>query len=438
MASSQAALFSAILTAFNVEVYKQLQPDPMDDVVATLKNISQQLSSFSISHPFVNSTQPVHSPRDFTTQDPFIPRRLIIVINTLWFSSLVFSLASASLALLVKQSLYELTYRIPSTSREGAQIRQHRLDNLMEWRISAIILAIPLLLQIALILFLTGLVLLLWSLQDTVATITTLWVGVLFVFLATFALIPAVQWRCSYRSPQAYFAYAIVRLVHDGTIKLATWGVTFCTHRILSKNNRWLMFLPWSMLRRWCKPISSWSPYGRWEARERAYLSSQKASLDLDVASGARACTETLDPTCLDNVRVALSAECNAMSLAACLRSLDWMDISKSNRAILLKRNDHHSPKALPTFFRYALQQMFTIPREDRHATRRWEKDVAALRGSLNQLEDDIHDNTFLYVNFMVAMEAKLEGTVRDALTDLAGAVASRPNLEYLTLSRSQ
>ncbi|EIW54952.1 uncharacterized protein TRAVEDRAFT_88278, partial [Trametes versicolor FP-101664 SS1] len=40
-----AALFSAILTAFNVGLYKLLRPDPMDDAVATLKQLSQQLNS---------------------------------------------------------------------------------------------------------------------------------------------------------------------------------------------------------------------------------------------------------------------------------------------------------------------------------------------------------------------------------------------------------
>lgn len=163
--------------------------------------------------------------------------------------------------------------------------------------------------------------------------------------------------------------------------------------------------------------------------------------MNLDVASGARACTETLDPTCLDNVRIALSAQCEAMSLVSCLRSLDWTDISESNRATLLRRNDHHNK--VPTFFHYALQQLFTVRRKDRRllpekSVKQWEGDVAALRGSLNRFCGGNVDNKFLYVNFMAAMEAGRKETVRDALTYLAGAVASRPRPEYSTLYRGQ
>lgn len=413
----------------------------MDDAVATLKQLSQQLNSFSINHPFVNSTQRVDPVQDDTTQVPFLPLRSIVAINTLWFSSLVFSLTSASLALIVKQSLYELTYRIPRTSREGAQLRQHRLDNLVEWRISTIITVIPLLLQIALILFLTGLILLLRSLQDTVAAVTTAWVAFLFVFLAAFTFIPAVKWHCSYRSPQAHFVYAIVRFFHDGSIQLARKGVTFFTRLIPAKGQRGGLF--WLALQRWCKQVSSWPIYGAWEVRERAYLSSPKTSLALDVAIGTTACNETLDPTCLDNLRIALSAECDNLSLAKCLRSLGWMsDIHKSNRATLLMRSA--DPQTLPTFLHSALRQMFAIPRDKRHVPT-WEKDVDMLRNSLNRLNnphDDQLNDKFLNLNFMIAMEATSRESVYTALTYLAGAVnVTSPQAEspgYLVVSRGE
>ncbi|TFK86209.1 hypothetical protein K466DRAFT_493268, partial [Polyporus arcularius HHB13444] len=51
-----AGLFSAVLTAFNVQSYQLLQPGPADSTVALLQEISSQLRSFTISPPFVNST----------------------------------------------------------------------------------------------------------------------------------------------------------------------------------------------------------------------------------------------------------------------------------------------------------------------------------------------------------------------------------------------
>ncbi|KAI0690071.1 hypothetical protein C8T65DRAFT_556773, partial [Cerioporus squamosus] len=94
-----AGLFSAVLTAFNVQSYHLFQPAPTDPTLAVLQQISAQLNSFIVS--FVNSTQPAR--QKHTRPHPTRPPGLSMPINTLWFSSLVCSLASASLALMVKQ-----------------------------------------------------------------------------------------------------------------------------------------------------------------------------------------------------------------------------------------------------------------------------------------------------------------------------------------------
>ena len=48
-ASEQAGLFSAVLTAFNVQSYTLLTPDPQDRLLGTLQQISAQLGSFSVN-----------------------------------------------------------------------------------------------------------------------------------------------------------------------------------------------------------------------------------------------------------------------------------------------------------------------------------------------------------------------------------------------------
>ncbi|EIW53896.1 uncharacterized protein TRAVEDRAFT_98338, partial [Trametes versicolor FP-101664 SS1] len=110
-----AGLFSAILTAFNVQSYQLLQPAPTTDpVLVALQQISAQLSSFSTNPPFVNSTQPAYRQTD--TPTPRAPRAAVW-LNALWFSSLILSLSSASVGIMVKQWLNEYCGGIsPSTS----------------------------------------------------------------------------------------------------------------------------------------------------------------------------------------------------------------------------------------------------------------------------------------------------------------------------------
>ncbi|RPD54912.1 hypothetical protein L226DRAFT_434943, partial [Lentinus tigrinus ALCF2SS1-7] len=192
-----AGVSSAVMTAFVVESYKLLQPDPTDATVAVLMQISTQLNSFTISPPFVNVTQ-VHQPAS-ATHAPFRASSSAIWLNALWFSSLVFSLGSALLALFVKQWIYDAT--VGGNSRESARLRQFRLNGLLRWRVGTIVVVLPIMLQLASILFLGGLVVLLWTLHATVAAIASLLVGLLFTFFLAVTILPVFRSDCSYRSP---------------------------------------------------------------------------------------------------------------------------------------------------------------------------------------------------------------------------------------------
>ena len=96
----QGGLFSAVLTAFNVQSYQLLTPPPATDpVIVALERISAQLSSFSVNPPSVNSTHPafVYDPA------PLPAPRYAVWLNALWFASLICSLSAASIGIMVKQ-----------------------------------------------------------------------------------------------------------------------------------------------------------------------------------------------------------------------------------------------------------------------------------------------------------------------------------------------
>ena len=97
----QAGVSSAVLTAFNVESYQLLRPDPSDATLAALKLISAQLNGYTLSPPFLNATYVTESGN--LTQAPFQAPGSAVWMNVLWFCSLVSSVASALLVLFIKQ-----------------------------------------------------------------------------------------------------------------------------------------------------------------------------------------------------------------------------------------------------------------------------------------------------------------------------------------------
>ncbi|KAJ3556450.1 hypothetical protein NM688_g2021 [Phlebia brevispora] len=146
-----AGLFSAVLTAFNIESYKNLEQDSGDVSAAALVHISEQLSSFLINSQTANSSLSSFSLPDFK------PPASAVRINALWFTSLVLSLISASLGMLVKQWLREYLKGRYSSPQERIRVRHYRWEGLYRWRVFEIAAALPILLQIALILFFIGL-----------------------------------------------------------------------------------------------------------------------------------------------------------------------------------------------------------------------------------------------------------------------------------------
>ncbi|RPD54886.1 hypothetical protein L226DRAFT_435224, partial [Lentinus tigrinus ALCF2SS1-7] len=192
-----AGVSSAVLTAFNVESYHLLQPDPSDPTLAVLKQISAQLNGYTFSPPFLNSTHAATSVD--LTQAQFHAPASAVWLNVLWFSSLVFSFSSALLALFVKQWIYEAM--VGGASRQSARLRQYRLNGLLKWRVGTIIAVLPILLQLASVFFLAGLLVLLWTLHSTVAAIASLLVASFFTFFLSVTILPVFKSDCPYRSP---------------------------------------------------------------------------------------------------------------------------------------------------------------------------------------------------------------------------------------------
>ncbi|EMD32908.1 hypothetical protein CERSUDRAFT_126424 [Gelatoporia subvermispora B] len=184
-----AGLFSAILTSFNVNVYPMLA--------------SQGSSASSSDNNASNSPAPGNA-------------AAFVCINTLWFASLVLSLASASIGIAIRQWIAYFLSPTPTAGRHDTYVHCLRWDKgMIAWRVPELLALVPVLLQLSLALFFIGLVILLWTLNTIVAIFTTTLVGLSLAFLVFTTLAPVVKPCCPYKSPQALLCHSAVQIAKN-------------------------------------------------------------------------------------------------------------------------------------------------------------------------------------------------------------------------------
>ncbi|KAK7691909.1 hypothetical protein QCA50_005314 [Cerrena zonata] len=188
-------LFSAVITAFLIESYKTLSPDPAEVSLQVLLHISLQLSNFT-----ANGSRSSEIVPNFLSPSGFTPSRGSIMTNAAWFSSLTISLMAASYGMLVKQWLREFLAVDYPSPLERLRVRCFRYPALSQWKVFEIVGVLPLLLQLALGLFFLGLCFFASSIhptiQRTIIPLVVLWATLLFA--ATLA--PLFSSRCPYKA----------------------------------------------------------------------------------------------------------------------------------------------------------------------------------------------------------------------------------------------
>ncbi|KAI0339617.1 hypothetical protein BDW22DRAFT_1431516 [Trametopsis cervina] len=196
-----AGLFSAVLTAFIIDSYKLLQQDSAQASASLLQIIANHLLG-DIESTITSTSRAASEPSSFAVR-----------INILWFTSLVFSLSSASVGILAKQWLREYTIVVATSPRQAARIRQFRYTGLIRWHIPEIIAFLPVMVQIALSLFFAGLLDLLWQLNSVVAAVITFFTSFLLVFVGVTTILPSISRNSPHRSPQALAVYLLCQWV---------------------------------------------------------------------------------------------------------------------------------------------------------------------------------------------------------------------------------
>lgn len=252
----QAGLFSAVLTAFVVETYSLLQPDET--------GTTNQLLAYTLALRPHNFFPPPALNATITAlleAPAFSPATCARWINTLFFVSLVFSLSAALFGILAKQWLREYMHwnSALAAPRDNIMVRQIRIAAWEDWRVPAIISSIPVLLRLAVILFLVGLVILLWTLDNVVAIAVSVATGLSLAAAGAFTFLPIIFARCPYKSPTARASFRLFHLLRSAT------------HRILS-------YLPG----RHSPPVDDGASYSSWRSRDLSAWAAKRLSIRND------------------------------------------------------------------------------------------------------------------------------------------------------------
>ncbi|KAH9970218.1 hypothetical protein BGW80DRAFT_1254096 [Lactifluus volemus] len=188
---------------------QDLRPNPQDTSAFYLTNIYQLLADSNISRESILAT-PAQPP-------PFSPPRSAVLVNSLWFLSLVVSLTCALLATMLQQwarRYVEITQPPRYSPYKRAPIRAFFANGVDKFHLPWSVEALPALLHLSLFLFFSGLVLFLFNINHTVFSVVIWWVGLAGAVYGCITLMPIFWHDSPYYSPlssSAWFFYTSIR-----------------------------------------------------------------------------------------------------------------------------------------------------------------------------------------------------------------------------------
>ncbi|EED83552.1 predicted protein [Postia placenta Mad-698-R] len=197
-------LFSTVLTGFIVPFYVTLA------ATQTLISMSGHLSvvAADAGHTTIANWLIMLSA---DSQSSSGPSSAIVAVAVLWFAALILSLGAASVAISISQWLHHHVNGASKTSRQSVRVWFFRRRGLTRWGVEQAVAVLPLLLQFALVLFLLGLDILLWTISTAVAGVATTLITLLLVPTIVTSVIPSFSPDCPYKSAQAWWFFRFWR-----------------------------------------------------------------------------------------------------------------------------------------------------------------------------------------------------------------------------------
>ncbi|KAJ7020921.1 hypothetical protein C8F04DRAFT_276461 [Mycena alexandri] len=194
-----AGLFSAVSSAFIIQIQPEFQIDPNSTTEALLLLLVQNVTgTVPAIHPSTQLAPPV----------------AIVVAQSLLYFSLLSTLLAALLAVLGKQWLlhYDSLGERGTIEERGLE-RQRKLDGLRRWHFDLVMQIFPLLLQFALLLFAAALSVYLWTIHIVLASIVLGFTSLGAVFYGLMVASALVSLDSPFQTPLTTILRVVIKLL---------------------------------------------------------------------------------------------------------------------------------------------------------------------------------------------------------------------------------
>lgn len=184
----QAGLFSAVTSAFVIDVQTNLQPDYTQETTILLRILIHKTDS-TFPNPDLSSLE-------WTGPDPEL-----VAVQSLLYASLAASLLAAFLAVLGKQWLNRYARAKGGSAVERCRDRQRKADGMSKWYFPVVMEGLPLMLQAALLLLGCALSRYIWTIDHTVALILITVTSFGVVIYLLLVVLASSSYDCPYQTP---------------------------------------------------------------------------------------------------------------------------------------------------------------------------------------------------------------------------------------------
>ena len=228
----------------------------------------------------------------------------------------------------MKQWLHQYSQSLSGSSPEVARLRQYRYDSLLKWHVPEIIAALPMLLQLALSLFLSGLLIQLWTLNSSVAIPVSLSIAILICFMAATTALPIFYADCCYQSPQALSVSILAQTLARASTKVLRVAERFA-HQAALETTSWTSrkYVALARIRDATRVLLAYlatvGSYSNWQTREKPDADAKHSELEQSLALTAYYIT--LDDAMLNTTVIPCLSEMDALSVRMSMRYADLL-----------------------------------------------------------------------------------------------------------------